>query len=165
MPISQGGMGLKTKHSVWVGPSFVFICEVTWEPCPRMGISPAIRSRQGDLDKMAASRAPNLPERSWSLSLRHLLPPERGDRSSLVSLTMGRDGSTWRPAKMLRSQGRGPRGMESQVTMESLPGITWLTSISLPGKILFRRSHIRDVAVRRLKPIDEYCRVRLCLGV
>ncbi|XP_036684592.1 SH3 and PX domain-containing protein 2A isoform X3 [Balaenoptera musculus] len=26
------------------------------------------------------------------------------------------------------------------------------------GKILFRRSHIRDVAVRRLKPIDEYCR-------
>ncbi|XP_039727228.1 SH3 and PX domain-containing protein 2A isoform X5 [Pteropus medius] len=28
----------------------------------------------------------------------------------------------------------------------------------LPGKILFRRSHIRDVAVRRLKPIDEYCR-------
>lgn len=32
----------------------------------------------------------------------------------------------------------------------------------LPGKILFRRSHIRDVAVRRLKPIDEYCRVSLC---
>uniref|UniRef100_F6TCH5 Five SH3 domain-containing protein n=1 Tax=Callithrix jacchus TaxID=9483 RepID=F6TCH5_CALJA len=31
-------------------------------------------------------------------------------------------------------------------------------SISLPGKILFRRSHIRDVAVKRLKPIDEYCR-------
>ncbi|KAK7810859.1 hypothetical protein U0070_013513 [Myodes glareolus] len=29
------------------------------------------------------------------------------------------------------------------------------------GKILFRRSHIRDVAVKRLKPIDEYCRVRL----
>ncbi|XP_069467821.1 SH3 and PX domain-containing protein 2A isoform X2 [Ambystoma mexicanum] len=28
----------------------------------------------------------------------------------------------------------------------------------LPGKVLFRRSHIRDVAVRRLKPIDEYCR-------
>ncbi|XP_032034440.1 SH3 and PX domain-containing protein 2A isoform X3 [Hylobates moloch] len=28
----------------------------------------------------------------------------------------------------------------------------------LPGKILFRRSHIRDVAVKRLKPIDEYCR-------
>ncbi|EMP37617.1 SH3 and PX domain-containing protein 2A [Chelonia mydas] len=25
-------------------------------------------------------------------------------------------------------------------------------------KILFRRSHIRDVAVKRLKPIDEYCR-------
>lgn len=34
-------------------------------------------------------------------------------------------------------------------------------SLSLPGKILFRRSHIRDVAVKRLKPIDEYCRVRL----
>ncbi|KFP19789.1 SH3 and PX domain-containing protein 2A, partial [Egretta garzetta] len=30
----------------------------------------------------------------------------------------------------------------------------------LPGKILFRRSHVRDVAVKRLKPIDEYCRVR-----
>ncbi|KAM8924505.1 SH3 and PX domain-containing protein 2A [Pelodytes ibericus] len=28
----------------------------------------------------------------------------------------------------------------------------------LPGKILFRRSHIRDVAVKRLKPLDEYCR-------
>ncbi|XP_078499830.1 SH3 and PX domain-containing protein 2A isoform X2 [Lissotriton helveticus] len=28
----------------------------------------------------------------------------------------------------------------------------------LPGKVLFRRSRIRDVAVRRLKPIDEYCR-------
>ncbi|XP_067909348.1 SH3 and PX domain-containing protein 2A isoform X2 [Heterodontus francisci] len=28
----------------------------------------------------------------------------------------------------------------------------------LPGKILFRRSHIRDVAMKRLKPIDEYCR-------
>jgi hypothetical protein len=37
-------------------------------------------------------------------------------------------------------------------------------SISLPGKILFRRSHIRDVAVKRLKPIDEYCRVRLGWG-
>ncbi|KAF7253925.1 SH3 and PX domain-containing protein 2A, partial [Varanus komodoensis] len=31
-------------------------------------------------------------------------------------------------------------------------------SSSFPGKILFRRSHIRDVAVKRLKPIDEYCR-------
>jgi len=30
----------------------------------------------------------------------------------------------------------------------------------LPGKILFRRSHIRDVAMKRLRPIDEYCRVR-----
>ncbi|XP_072002278.1 SH3 and PX domain-containing protein 2B isoform X2 [Engystomops pustulosus] len=28
----------------------------------------------------------------------------------------------------------------------------------LPGKILFRRSHIRDVAVRRLIPIDDYCK-------
>uniref|UniRef100_A0A803SVR0 SH3 and PX domain-containing protein 2A n=1 Tax=Anolis carolinensis TaxID=28377 RepID=A0A803SVR0_ANOCA len=26
------------------------------------------------------------------------------------------------------------------------------------GKILFRRSHIRDVAVKRLRPIDDYCR-------
>lgn len=51
--------------------------------------------------------------------------------------------------------------------MAALPRITWLMSVSLPGKILFRRSHIRDVAVRRLKPIDEYCRVRLSgsLGV
>lgn len=39
-----------------------------------------------------------------------------------------------------------------------------LTRLSLPGKILFRRSHIRDVAVKRLKPINEYCRVRLGLG-
>uniref|UniRef100_UPI00358E8D4B SH3 and PX domain-containing protein 2B-like n=1 Tax=Myxine glutinosa TaxID=7769 RepID=UPI00358E8D4B len=33
----------------------------------------------------------------------------------------------------------------------------------LPGKILFRRSHIRDVAIRRLKPIDEYCRTLVLL--
>lgn len=29
----------------------------------------------------------------------------------------------------------------------------------LLGKILFRRSHIRDVAMKRLGPINEYCRV------
>ncbi|XP_039632549.1 SH3 and PX domain-containing protein 2A isoform X3 [Polypterus senegalus] len=28
----------------------------------------------------------------------------------------------------------------------------------LPGKILFRRSHVRDVAIKRLRPIDDYCR-------
>ncbi|XP_018606438.1 SH3 and PX domain-containing protein 2A isoform X3 [Scleropages formosus] len=28
----------------------------------------------------------------------------------------------------------------------------------LPGKILFRRSHVRDVAMRRLRYIDDYCR-------
>ncbi|MFT7807142.1 SH3 and PX domain-containing protein 2A isoform X1, partial [Arapaima gigas] len=28
----------------------------------------------------------------------------------------------------------------------------------LPGKILFRRSHVRDVAMRRLRFIDDYCR-------
>ncbi|KAM4748312.1 SH3 and PX domain-containing protein 2B [Rhinophrynus dorsalis] len=33
----------------------------------------------------------------------------------------------------------------------------------LPGKILFRRSHIRDVAVKRLKPIDEYCKALIRL--
>ncbi|XP_063784146.1 SH3 and PX domain-containing protein 2B isoform X2 [Pseudophryne corroboree] len=33
----------------------------------------------------------------------------------------------------------------------------------LPGKILFRRSHIRDVAVRRLIPIDEYCKALISL--
>nr|XP_009670003.1 PREDICTED: SH3 and PX domain-containing protein 2B [Struthio camelus australis] len=32
----------------------------------------------------------------------------------------------------------------------------------LPGKILFRRSHIRDVAVKRLIPIDEYCKGVFC---
>uniref|UniRef100_A0A4W5QGW7 PX domain-containing protein n=1 Tax=Hucho hucho TaxID=62062 RepID=A0A4W5QGW7_9TELE len=29
----------------------------------------------------------------------------------------------------------------------------------LPGKILFRRSHVRDVAMKRLRFIDDYCRV------
>lgn len=29
------------------------------------------------------------------------------------------------------------------------------------GKILFRRSHIRDVAMKRLRPINEYCRVSI----
>uniref|UniRef100_A0A4W3IJ55 SH3 and PX domains 2A n=1 Tax=Callorhinchus milii TaxID=7868 RepID=A0A4W3IJ55_CALMI len=33
----------------------------------------------------------------------------------------------------------------------------------LPGKILFRRSHVRDVALKRLKPIDEYCRALIRL--
>ncbi|KAM9450402.1 SH3 and PX domain-containing protein 2B isoform 2-T2 [Clarias gariepinus] len=33
----------------------------------------------------------------------------------------------------------------------------------LPGKILFRRSHIRDVAMKRLRPIDEYCRALIQL--
>ena len=33
--------------------------------------------------------------------------------------------------------------------------------LSSAGKILFRRSHIRDVAVKRLIPIDEYCKVSL----
>lgn len=94
MLISQGGMGLKTKHGVWVEPSFVFICEVTWEPHPCQGIDSAIRPRQGDLAKMAASGAPG-PQRSWALSLGRLLPPGRGDCSSLVFLTMGRGGGTW----------------------------------------------------------------------
>uniref|UniRef100_A0A672MYG3 SH3 and PX domains 2Aa n=1 Tax=Sinocyclocheilus grahami TaxID=75366 RepID=A0A672MYG3_SINGR len=31
----------------------------------------------------------------------------------------------------------------------------------LPGKILFRRSHVRDVAMKRLRFIDDYCRVSL----
>uniref|UniRef100_A0A452VJT4 SH3 and PX domains 2B n=1 Tax=Ursus maritimus TaxID=29073 RepID=A0A452VJT4_URSMA len=31
------------------------------------------------------------------------------------------------------------------------------------GKILFRRSHIRDVAVKRLIPIDEYCKALIQL--
>ncbi|MEQ2195995.1 SH3 and PX domain-containing protein 2A [Xenoophorus captivus] len=30
----------------------------------------------------------------------------------------------------------------------------------LPGKILFRRSHVRDVAMKRLRFIDDYCRVK-----
>lgn len=40
-----------------------------------------------------------------------------------------------------------------------------LSSVPSSGKILFRRSHVRDVAVKRLKPIDEYCRVRAPGGV
>uniref|UniRef100_A0A3Q1JNN1 SH3 and PX domains 2B n=1 Tax=Anabas testudineus TaxID=64144 RepID=A0A3Q1JNN1_ANATE len=35
----------------------------------------------------------------------------------------------------------------------------------LPGKILFRRSHIRDVAMKRLGPINEYCRALIQLPV
>ncbi|XP_071511881.1 SH3 and PX domain-containing protein 2A-like [Diadema antillarum] len=31
----------------------------------------------------------------------------------------------------------------------------------LPGKILFGRSHVREVALKRLKPLDEYCQI-LC---
>ncbi|XP_067657383.1 SH3 and PX domain-containing protein 2A-like isoform X2 [Haliotis asinina] len=33
----------------------------------------------------------------------------------------------------------------------------------LPGKILFGRSHIREVALKRLKPIDEYCQLLIDL--
>lgn len=40
--------------------------------------------------------------------------------------------------------------------------LTMPCALSTPaGKILFRRSHIRDVAVKRLIPIDEYCKVSL----
>ncbi|XP_066501762.1 SH3 and PX domain-containing protein 2B isoform X1 [Hoplias malabaricus] len=35
----------------------------------------------------------------------------------------------------------------------------------LPGKILFRRSHIRDVAMKRLRPINEYCGALIQLPV
>lgn len=35
--------------------------------------------------------------------------------------------------------------------------------LTLAGKILFRRSHVRDVAIRRLRFIDDYCRVRSLL--
>ncbi|CAG06174.1 unnamed protein product [Tetraodon nigroviridis] len=35
----------------------------------------------------------------------------------------------------------------------------------LPGKILFRRSHVRDVAMKRLRFIDDYCRVRRILSL
>lgn len=35
-----------------------------------------------------------------------------------------------------------------------------LTLALSSGKVLFRRSHIRDVAVRRLKHLDNYCKVR-----
>lgn len=34
-----------------------------------------------------------------------------------------------------------------------------------PGKVLFRRSHIRDVAVKRLKHLDNYCKVSKNLSV
>ncbi|XP_046885705.1 SH3 and PX domain-containing protein 2A isoform X1 [Hypomesus transpacificus] len=33
----------------------------------------------------------------------------------------------------------------------------------LPGKVLFRRSHIRDVAVKRLRHLDDYCRALMKL--
>ncbi|XP_033756490.1 SH3 and PX domain-containing protein 2A-like isoform X2 [Pecten maximus] len=33
----------------------------------------------------------------------------------------------------------------------------------LPGKIYFGRSHIRDVALKRLQPIDEYCKALISL--
>lgn len=32
--------------------------------------------------------------------------------------------------------------------------------LSPAGKILFRRSHVRDVAMKRLRFIDDYCRVK-----
>lgn len=35
MLVSSGGMGLKTKRSVWAEPSFVFIPEVIWELRPQ----------------------------------------------------------------------------------------------------------------------------------
>lgn len=109
MPISQGGKGLTAKPSVWVGPFFVFLCEVTWEPRPRQAIDPALRPRQGDLAKMAASEATPGPQKSWALSLGRLLPPGRGDCPSLVFLMLGRGGGTQWPAKSLRSRGGGGR--------------------------------------------------------
>jgi hypothetical protein len=31
----------------------------------------------------------------------------------------------------------------------------------VPGKIIFGRSHVREVAVKRLRQIDDYCSVSL----
>lgn len=39
--------------------------------------------------------------------------------------------------------------------------IIFLPFPPLPGKILFRRSHVRDVAMKRLRFIDDYCRVNV----
>ncbi len=43
------------------------------------------------------------------------------------------------------------------------PPAFWMISFSFSypsGKILFRRSHVRDVAMKRLRFIDDYCRVK-----
>lgn len=125
MPISQGGKGLRTKHSVWVGPSFVFICEVTREPRPRQAIDPAIRPRQGDLAKMAASEAAPVPQRSWALSLGRLLPPRRGDCSSLVFLTGQRWWHSGASCQAEKPRERGMRGQEA--------GVPWQLSPESPG--------------------------------
>lgn len=45
---------------------------------PHQGVDSVFRPRQGDLAKMAASGAPRLPQKSWALSLGHLLTP-RGE--------------------------------------------------------------------------------------
>ena len=164
MPISQGGMGLKTKHRGGLRhPLYLFARSL--ERCTHivawiLSLDPdkVIWPRWQPPGLLICPRSPG--PSAWGTSC----PPGRGDHSSLVSLATGRGGGVWWPAKMLRSQGRGNERIASQVPMAALPRVTQLTNISLPGKILFRRSHIRDVAVRRLKPIDEYCRVRVCLG-
>lgn len=56
---------------------------------------------------------------------------------------------------------RHPQRTLQLAESSSLPADDAVCVFSRPGKILFRRSHIRDVAVKRLIPIDEYCKVRL----
>ena len=57
---------------------------------------------------------------------------------------------------------RQPRPHPPRLLRACHCSLTTLCAPSSPaGKILFRRSHIRDVAVKRLIPIDEYCKVSL----
>ncbi|NXV66688.1 SPD2B protein, partial [Molothrus ater] len=58
-------------------------------------------------------------------------------------------------------QGKGPDRVVPKSAELSCP--VSLVSSHLSGKILFRRSHIRDVAVKRLIPIDEYCKALIQL--
>lgn len=58
-------------------------------------------------------------------------------------------------------QGIGPdRMIQERVFLGVLLTCSSPSVSPVSGKILFRRSHIRDVAVKRLIPIDEYCKVR-----
>lgn len=65
----------------------------------------------------------------------------------------------WRLVKAINGAGGNEGKRSPRIDIMIYVFFSHIYVCFLPGKILFRRSHIRDVAMKRLGPINEYCRV------